>query len=199
MCGWIWKKGSGAWRRRQLSVTSAWGGAERTRFPAGEINRWFPHGADGELADQYQETLFRQLTFGMHVHVGVSSGEAAIRACNGVRRYLPLLLALSANSPFWAGRATGLHAHRAEVMSALPASGPPPRFHNWNDYSSLIERLISGGCIKTSKDLWWDVRPSPTYGTVEVRVCDMPPDLPSVLGLTAMYPVSDLRSVARPV
>jgi glutamate---cysteine ligase / carboxylate-amine ligase len=140
----------------------------------------------GELADQFQETLFRQLTFGMHVHVGVPSGEAAIRACNGVRRYLPLLLALSANSPFWSGRATGLHAHRAEVMSALPASGPPPRFHDWNDYSTLIERLISGGCIKTSKDLWWDARPSPAYGTVEVRVCDMPPDLPSVLGLTAL-------------
>ena len=140
----------------------------------------------GELADQFQETLFRQLTFGMHVHVGVPSGEAAILACNGVRRYLPLLLALSANSPFWSGRATGLHAHRAEVMSALPASGPPPRFHDWNDYSSLIERLISGGCIKTSKDLWWDARPSPAYGTVEVRVCDMPPDLPSVLGLTSI-------------
>jgi carboxylate-amine ligase len=139
-----------------------------------------------ELAEHYRETLCRQLTFGLHVHVGVADGDAAVRACNRIPEYLPALLALSANSPFWCGRATGLHSHRTEVMSASPHGGRPPQLGGWDDYARLIEHLTAAGVIGTPKDLWWDVRPSPGHGTVEVRVCDMPPDLPSVLGLTAL-------------
>jgi carboxylate-amine ligase len=118
--------------------------------------------------------------------VGVADGDAAVRACNRIPEHLPALLALSANSPFWCGRATGLHSHRTEVMSASPHGGAPPRLGGWGDYARLIEHLTAAGVIGTPKDLWWDVRPSPGHGTVEVRVCDMPPDLPSVLGLTAL-------------
>src|SRR4051812_1620673 len=139
-----------------------------------------------ELAGMYRETLCRQLTFGLHVHVGVGDGDGAVRACNRIAEHLPALLALSANSPFWCGRATGLQAHRVEVMGASPTGGLPPRLDGWADYARLVDRLTRSGLIGTPKELWWDVRPSPDHGTVEVRMCDMPPDLPSVLGLTAL-------------
>jgi carboxylate-amine ligase len=139
-----------------------------------------------ELAELLQETLCRQLTFGLHVHVGVPDGDAAVRATTRIAQHLPALLALSANSPFWCGRPTGLHAHRVEVMGASPTGGLPPYLSGWDGYVCMAERLASAGFIKTTKELWWDVRPSERHGTVEVRVCDMPPDLPSVLGLTAL-------------
>ena len=139
-----------------------------------------------ELARRYQETLCRQVTFGLHMHVGVHDGDTAARVCNRMVEHLPVLLALSANSPFWCGRATGLHSHRVEVMGASPTGGLPPRLGSWDEYVRLVERLMSSGLIGTAKELWWDVRPSPEHGTVEVRMCDMPPDLTSVLGLTAL-------------
>lgn len=139
-----------------------------------------------ELTEQYRDTLCRQLTFGLHVHVGVHSGDTAVQVCSGIAEYLPILLALSVNSPFWCGRATGLHAHRVEVMGALPMGGLPPRLASWDDHVRLVDRLTSAGLIGSMKDLWWDVRPSPDHGTVELRICDMPPDLESVLGLTAL-------------
>jgi carboxylate-amine ligase len=139
-----------------------------------------------ELADLYQETLLRQLTFGLHVHVGVESGDAAVRACDGIRGHLPVLLALSANSPFWCGRPTGFQSHRLEVMGSIPGGGIPPRLGDWDAYGRLIEHLTRCGQIKSPKDLWWDARPSPALGTLEVRIFDMPPGLESVLGLTAL-------------
>lgn len=139
-----------------------------------------------QLVEQYQESLCRQLTFGLHVHVGVGGGDAAVRACNRITAHLPALLALSANSPFWCGHATGLHSNRVEVTSVSPTGGLPPRFSCWDDYTNLVARLIATGLIQTPKELWWDVRPSPALGTVEVRICDMPSNLIEVLGLTAL-------------
>lgn len=139
-----------------------------------------------DLAELLRETLCRQLTFGLHVHVGVEDGDAAVRACDAIIEHLPTLLALSANSPFWCGRPTGLHSHRIEVMGASPTGGLPPHLGGWDAYASMANRLAAAGFIETTKELWWDVRPSERHGTLEVRVCDMPPDLPSVLGLTAL-------------
>jgi len=139
-----------------------------------------------ELAEQYRETLCRQVTFGLHVHVGVPSGNAAAQVCDSLREYIPALLALSANSPFWNGRVTGLLSHRTEIMATSPVSGLPPTLGRWAHYEAMVERLIGCGLIKTPKELWWDIRPNPSFGTVEVRVCDMPSDLPTTLGLVAL-------------
>jgi carboxylate-amine ligase len=139
-----------------------------------------------ELAEQYRETLCRQVTFGLHVHVGVGDGDTAIRVCNRIVEHLPAFLALSANSPFWCRRATGHQSYRVEVMEVSPTGGLPPRLGGWDDYARFVERLVSAGLIGTAKELWWDVRPNSEHGTVELRMCDMPPDLPSVLGLTAL-------------
>ena len=151
-----------------------------------------------DLAELLRETLCRQLTFGLHVHVGVEDGDAAVRACDGIIEHLPALLALSANSPFWCGRPTGLHSHRLEVMGASPTGGLPPHLGGWDAYVDMADRLAAAGFIETTKELWWDVRPSERHGTLEVRICDMPPDLPTVLGLTALIQCL-VYDLARPV
>lgn len=139
-----------------------------------------------ELAEHYRDTLCRQVTFGLHVHVGVPDGDTAVHICRGMVEHLPALVALSANSPFWCGHDTGHHSWRVGVMDASPTGGMPPRLVDWGDYVRFVERLTAAKLIQTAKDLWWDVRPNPEFGTVEVRVCDMPSDLASVLGLSAL-------------
>jgi carboxylate-amine ligase len=138
------------------------------------------------LAKLYREALLRQVTFGLHVHVGVVSGDAAVRTCDRMRDHLPILLALSANSPYWCGRATGLQSQRIEVMGSLPMRGIPPGLGDWDSYLKLVSQLMTHRIIASLKDLWWDVRPSPTNGTVEVRICDLPLGPETVLGLTAL-------------
>ncbi len=139
-----------------------------------------------QLAEEYQEVVRRPVTFGLHVHVGVASGDAAIAAMNRLVEHLPILLALSANSPFWQGRATGLHSHRIDVLEAIPTGGLPPVLRSWGEYRALVESFTRSEFIKSTKELWWDIRPNPGYGTIEVRICDTPADLASALALTAM-------------
>jgi carboxylate-amine ligase len=139
-----------------------------------------------ELAEEYQEVVRRPVTFGLHIHVGVPSGDAAIAATNRLAEHLPILLALSANSPFWQGRATGLHSHRIDLLEAIPTGGLPPALRGWGEYLELIESFMRSEFIRSAKEIWWDVRPNPRYGTIEVRICDTPADLGTVLALTAL-------------
>jgi carboxylate-amine ligase len=106
--------------------------------------------------------------------------------CDRILQHLPALLALSANSPFWQGRNTGLHSQRSKIMETLPTAGLPPLMRNWPEYVWLLNNLVDTGFIKTIRELWWDVRPHHNFGTVEVRICDMPPSLDHVLGITAL-------------
>jgi carboxylate-amine ligase len=138
------------------------------------------------LVELLQETALRLVTFGLHVHVGLDSGDKAVMICDRIMNHLPVLLALSVNSPFWNGRVTGLHSQRIKVMEGLPTSGLPPLMRNWSEYLWLVNHMVETGFIKTVREIWWDVRPHHNFGTVEVRICDLPPDLPSVLGLTAL-------------
>jgi carboxylate-amine ligase len=138
------------------------------------------------LIDLLQDTARRLVTFGLHVHVGVDSGDKAIMICDRIMQHLPTLLALSANSPFWQGRNTGLHSQRVKVMETLPTAGLPPLMRNWSEYTWLLNHMVETGFIKTIREIWWDVRPHHNFGTVEVRICDMPPTLEHVLGLTAL-------------
>ena len=138
------------------------------------------------LIDLLQEAARRIITFGLHVHVGVDSGDKAIMICDRILQHLPTLLALSANSPFWQGRNTGLHSQRTKIMETLPTAGLPPLMRNWSEYVWLQNLLVDTGFIKTIRELWWDVRPHQNFGTVEVRICDMPPSLSHVMGITAL-------------
>jgi carboxylate-amine ligase len=145
-----------------------------------------PNERYSRLVENLQNTARRLVTFGLHVHVGVDSGDKAVMICDRLLRHLPTLLALSTNSPFWGGTESGLHSQRSKVMEGLPTAGLPPLMRNWSEYTWLINHLIRTNFIETIREIWWDVRPHHNFGTVEVRVCDMPPDLPSVLGLTAL-------------
>jgi carboxylate-amine ligase len=138
------------------------------------------------LIDLLQETARRLVTFGLHVHVGVDSGDKAIMICDRIMQHLPTLLAMSVNSPFWQGRNTGLHSQRVKVLETLPTAGLPPLMRNWSEYTWLLNHMVQTGFIKTIREIWWDVRPHHNFGTVEVRICDMPPTLEHVLGLTAL-------------
>ncbi len=138
------------------------------------------------LVDSLQTTARRLVTFGLHVHVGLDSGDKAIMVCDRLLNHLPILLALSTNSPFWSGQDTGLRSYRVKVMEGLPTAGLPPLMRNWSEYLWLVNHMVDTGFIATIREIWWDVRPHPNFGTVEVRICDMPPDLDSVLALTAL-------------
>jgi glutamate---cysteine ligase / carboxylate-amine ligase len=124
------------------------------------------------LVDQMQYVARRELIFGLHIHVAVDDAEKAIQVVNGLLVELPLLLALSASSPFWRGEATGLASTRQMVFAAFPRSGPPPRFRDYADYAEVVGQLEKTGCIADYTHIWWDIRPHPRLGTVEVRICD---------------------------
>ena len=139
-----------------------------------------------QLVNLLQEMARRLVTFGLHVHVGVDSGDKAVMICDRIMRHLPTLLALSASSPFWEGRNTGLHSHRSKVMEGLPTAGLPTLMRNWSEYVWLVNHMIDTGFINTIREIWWDVRPHHNFGTVEVRVCDMPGNLDDTLAIAAL-------------
>jgi carboxylate-amine ligase len=124
------------------------------------------------LVDQMQYVARRELIFGLHVHVAVDDPDKAVNVVNGVLLDLPLLLGLSASSPFWRGEPTGLASTRQPIFAAFPRSGPPPRFRNYEEYAKLIGYLENTGCIADYTHIWWDIRPHPKLGTVEIRICD---------------------------
>lgn len=132
------------------------------------------------------EMARRLITFGLHVHVGVDSGDKAVMICDRIMQHLPLLLALSASSPYWENRDTGLHSHRSKVMEGLPTAGLPTLMRNWSEYVWLVNHMEETGFINTIREIWWDVRPHHNFGTVEVRMCDMPGNIDHVCGLAAL-------------
>lgn len=138
------------------------------------------------LVELMQDVARRLVTFGLHVHVGVDTGDKAIMICDRMMRHLPLLLSLSTNSPFWEGRNTGLHSNRSKIMEGLPTAGLPSQMRNYSEYVWLIRHLEETGFINSVREIWWDIRPHNNFGTVEVRVCDMPARLDQVLALTAL-------------
>jgi glutamate---cysteine ligase / carboxylate-amine ligase len=124
--------------------------------------------------------------FGLHVHVGMPSPEAAIAATNGFRTHVPELLALSANSPFWQARDTGLASARSKIFETMPRSGLPPAFGSFAEFEELVRHGTQAGLFDDYTFLWWDVRPHPNLGTVELRVFDAQTRLESVAALAAL-------------
>jgi carboxylate-amine ligase len=162
-----------------------WWGATHP-FSSWQEQRITPDGRYLQLVNLLQEMARRLITFGLHVHVGVDSGDKAVMICDRIMRHLPTLLALSVSSPFWEGRRTGLHSHRSKVMEGLPTAGLPTLMRNWSEYVWLVNHMIDTGFINTIREIWWDVRPHHNFGTVEVRVCDMPGNLTDTLAIAAL-------------
>ena len=128
----------------------------------------------------------RFISQGLHVHIGIKDSEEAIKVNNALRVYLPLLLSLSTSSPFFEGEDTGLHSYRTKLFEALPLAGMPDYLNNWNQFENLTEQLEGAGIINSVKDLWWDVRPHPGFGTVEIRVCDIPINFKEIIAIVSV-------------
>ena len=127
-----------------------------------------------------------QAIYGLHVHVAVPDGDAAILAVNALARHVPLLVALSANSPFWRGLDTRLASTRIKIFEMFPRSGLPPTFRNWDDFEAHIEALVASGSIPDYSWCWWDARPHQKFGTVELRAPDVQTDASYTVALAAL-------------
>lgn len=148
-------------------------------------NKVFPSERYIAVSNKFQWLAKRATVYGLHVHVGVPDGETAIAVANGALSYIPHLIALSANSPFWQGEDTGLESCRAGIMKTFPYSGIAPYFHDWNEFSEFYQTLEAAGAVKSLKDLYWQVRPNLEFGTVEFRICDVSSTLDEIMALVA--------------
>jgi len=126
------------------------------------------------------------LIFGLHVHIGVEDRETAIQLMNGARYFLPHLLALSTNSPFWQGMDTGLRSYRCKVFDKFPRTNIPDLYASWSEFEDYVDLLIRTGCIDNAKKIWWDIRPHPHFPTLEFRICDMPMRLEESIAIAAL-------------
>jgi glutamate---cysteine ligase / carboxylate-amine ligase len=133
-----------------------------------------------ELVEQMQWLVRRIQTFGVHVHVGIRDGSKAIPIVNALAAYLPHFLAITASSPFWCGYDTGLASSRSVTFGALPTAGPPHRLTDWKQFEDYMDTLLRAGTIRSIKEVWWDIRPHPDFGTVEIRMSDGVPTLREV-------------------
>ena len=138
-----------------------------------------------QLVGELKWIAEQELIFGTHVHVGIEDAEKAIYIADGMRGYLPLLLGMSSNSPLWQGKTTGMMSSRTPVFRAFPRVGIPPYYGSWETYSNRVEQMMKGGAIPDYTYLWWDVRPHPNLGTVELRVFDQQTRIDITIGFAA--------------
>lgn len=139
------------------------------------------------LEQDLQDVVRSILIFGLHVHVGIPDRDLMIDIMNEARYFLPHMLALSSNSPFWQGRATGLKSYRTIVWQQFPRTGIPSTFTSWSDFEGFVNLLIKTNCIDNGKKIWWDLRPHPYFSTLEFRVCDMPTSVDDAMMLVAFF------------
>jgi len=177
-------------RRRMIALTEENG----LRLVAGATHPF----ADWRVQDIYPDDRYRQvvedmqmvaranLIFGLHIHVGIEDRETLIHLMNQIRYFLPHLLALSTNSPFWIGMNTGLKSYRCKVFDRFPRTNIPDTFDSWAGYENFVNLLVRTRCIDNAKKIWWDVRPHPFFGTIEVRICDIPMRVDETLALAAL-------------
>ena len=140
------------------------------------------------IVHELQQLARSLLIFGMHVHVAMPDKHTTIDIMNAARYFLPHLLALSTSSPFWAGHDTGLKSYRTAVFRRFPRTGVPDHFGSWGEYDNYVNLLVDLHCIDNGKKIWWDLRPHPTFGTLEFRVCDVPTRVEETIAIAARRP-----------
>ncbi|KGH46846.1 carboxylate--amine ligase [Modestobacter caceresii] len=168
--------------RRGLGVMCA-GSHPFTRWDSQEIS---PKERYAELVERMQWPARRLQIFGVHVHVGVRSPDKIIPIVNALTQYVPHFLALSASSPYWSGCDTGLASARTKVFEAMPTAGLPYQLADWGEFEEYMGTLIDAGAIESVREVWWDIRPHPDFGTVELRICDGLPTLDEIGAVAAL-------------
>jgi carboxylate-amine ligase len=138
------------------------------------------------IVEDLQLVARANLIFGLHVHIGIEDRETAIHMMNHARYFLPHILALSTNSPFWLGMNTGLKSYRCKVFDKFPRTNIPDYFPSWGEYENFIKLLIKTNCIDNAKKIWWDIRPHPFFNTIEFRVCDIPMRADETIAIAAL-------------
>jgi glutamate---cysteine ligase / carboxylate-amine ligase len=177
--------------RRELSNAAERVGLAVAAAGTHPFSRWedqiiSPGSRYDNIVEELQQLARSLLIFGLHVHVAVPDRSIMIDLMNEVRYFLPHLLALSTSSPFWMGRDTGLKSYRTTVFRRFPRTGVPDHFGSWSEYENYIQLLVDLHSIDDAKKIWWDVRPHPTFGTLEFRVCDVPTNPESAVMLGAL-------------
>ena len=179
--------------------------------------------ADWRTQEIYPDPRYRQvvkdlqlvarsnLIFGLHVHIGIEDREAAIRIMNSMRYFLPHIMAITTNSPFWLGLNTGYKGYRAKVFENFPRTGIPDAFASYSEFENYVNLLVKTNCIDNAKKIWWDIRPHPHFNTVEVRACDIPLRASESIAVAALIQATavylhrlheknqDFRQFARPL
>ena len=164
-----------------------------------------------QVVKELQLAARANLIFGLHVHVGIEDREAAIRIMNSMRYFLPHIMALATNSPFWLGLNTGYKGYRAKVFENFPRTGIPDAFSSYSEFENYVNLLVRTNCIDNAKKIWWDIRPHPYFNTVEVRACDIPLRAEETVAIAALIQATaaylyklhesnqDFRQFARPL
>lgn len=177
--------------RHQVATTAATkglriGSAGTHPFAMWEDQRIVARPRYRDLISALRFVARQELIFGLHVHVGIDDPEKAIHVANGIRVHVPVLLALSANSPFWRADATGLMSTRMPIFRAFPRVGIPPAYRDWDHYCREIDFMVRSGAMEDYTYLWYDVRPHPRLGTVEIRACDAQTRVEHTMALAAL-------------
>jgi carboxylate-amine ligase len=146
----------------------------------------YPHERYYGVMAEMQEAARRLLIFGMHVHIGMPDQETAIQIQNVARYFMPHLLALSTSSPFWLGRNTGFKSYRSAVFTTFPRTGIPDHYESAGEFNRYVDLLVKTNCINDGKKIWWDIRPHPSFGTLESRICDITTRLDEAIAIAAL-------------
>jgi carboxylate-amine ligase len=155
-------------------------------FADWKLQEIYPDARYKQVVEDLQLVARANLVFGLHVHVGIEDRNMAIHIMNSMRYFLPHILALSSNSPFWMGMQTGFKSYRCKVFERFPRTNIPDVFANWAEYETFLNLLVKTNCIDNGKKVWWDIRPHPFFNTLEVRVCDIPMRLDETMAIAAL-------------
>ncbi|WP_263384380.1 carboxylate-amine ligase [Granulicella arctica] len=155
-------------------------------FADWRVQEIYPDPRYFQVVEDLQLVARANLIFGLHVHVGIEDREAAIRIMNSLRYFLPHILALSTNSPFWLGMDTGYKSYRAKVFENFPRTNLPDSFASYSEFESYVNLLVKTNSIDNAKKIWWDIRPHPFFSTVEVRICDIPMRAKETIAIAAL-------------
>src|SRR5579862_3931065 len=177
--------------RREIITLARRGGMEIAGGGTHPFSLWrdqdiYPDERYRVMVEDMKMVARANLIFGLHVHIGIEDRETAIQLMNGARYFLPHLLALSANSPFWVGMETGLRSYRCKVFDKFPRTNIPDLYQSWSEFENYVNLLIHTNCIDNAKKIWWDIRPHPYFPTLEFRICDMPMRLEETIAIAAL-------------
>src|SRR5208337_4082549 len=179
-----------ALRREMINLASENGlllaAASTHPFADWKVQDIYPDERYWQVVEEIQMIARANLVFGLHVHIGIEDRNTSIHIMNSLRYFLPHILALSSNSPFWMGMPTGFKSYRSKVFERFPRTGIPDVFANWADYETFVNLLVKTGCIDNAKKIWWDIRPHPHFPTLEFRICDMPMRLDETIAIAAL-------------